>query len=86
MSHDPARALRAIVDWSASEGETALDQPGIDLDDLRAVLDELDRLRAPVPKIPIRGVDFVCEQCGGLHGSKLENGWYRCKGCGYPGQ
>lgn len=41
-------------------------------------------LDKPEPKV--RGVDFDCEECGTRAGSILDNGWYRCKNCGYPGQ
>jgi predicted RNA-binding Zn-ribbon protein involved in translation (DUF1610 family) len=37
-------------------------------------------------KVKQRGVDFPCEECGKEEGSKLDNGFYRCKNCGYPGQ
>lgn len=83
MSRDPARELREAIDNTCC---TTLDRLIKYADDIRAVLDELDQLRAAATPVKVRGVDFACEQCGGLHGSKLENGWYRCKGCGYPGQ
>lgn len=35
-------------------------------------------------RVKQRGVDFPCEGCGKLEGNFLENGWYRCKQCGYP--
>ncbi len=33
-----------------------------------------------------RGVDFPCERCKELGGSVLQEGWYRCLRCGYPGK
>ena len=31
-----------------------------------------------------RGVDYDCEDCGQREGFFLDNGWRRCKKCGYP--
>jgi hypothetical protein len=31
-----------------------------------------------------RGIDFPCENCGGMGEPILADGWYRCRGCGYP--
>jgi hypothetical protein len=36
--------------------------------------------------IPRRGVDFPCEECNSLGGNVIEEGWYRCAKCGYPGK
>jgi hypothetical protein len=38
------------------------------------------------PRYGVRGFDFACESCGKLDGSTLDNGWYRCSACGYPGK
>lgn len=38
------------------------------------------------PDVMIRGVDYACEECSELKGSKLDNGFYRCNNCGYPGK
>lgn len=34
----------------------------------------------------VRGRDFPCEKCHRLDGSVLQNGFYRCRNCGHPGQ
>lgn len=41
-------------------------------------------LEEPVVPRRIRGVDFPCEACGKLAGSLHDNGFWRCKACGYP--
>lgn len=33
-----------------------------------------------------RGVDYPCEECGALDGNTVQNGWQRCRKCGYPSQ
>lgn len=33
-----------------------------------------------------RGVDFPCEACQRRSGSYLEDGWFRCNHCRYPGK
>lgn len=48
-------------------------------DDVRAMWE------AEVPGVQ-RGVTYPCEECGALDGSVLDNGWWRCRRCGYPGQ
>ena len=50
-----------------------------------AALAELARHKEE-KRVKVRGVDFACEECKQLKGSHLENGWYRCNNCGYPGQ
>ena len=49
---------------------------------IRELLAEIINLAGQ--RAPQRGVDFRCEGCGALEGSRFHEGWYRCKRCGYP--
>ena len=37
-------------------------------------------------RIPVRGVDVDCSECGAREGCFWERGFARCRKCGYPGQ
>lgn len=60
-------------------GEVAGDVAEAAVADARVALESTNEPR-------VRGVDFPCEDCGALKGSSLDNGWFRCTNCGYPGQ
>ena len=64
------------------------DKAGVIPEELGIILKEFKNhsLVAEVSKVKQRGVDFPCEDCGALEGSVLDNGWYRCNKCGYPGK
>lgn len=90
MSEGELRALLQelldVVDEKDERGE-----PTIGGDHTGAVnwlLDFAERVRPALEIKPPqrRGVDFPCEKCGKLEGSKLNDGWYRCSACGYPGK
>jgi hypothetical protein len=51
-----------------------------------ALVPHAPHIAGPSTDWKIRGVDFPCENCGQLAGSGLDNGWYRCSACGYPGK
>lgn len=44
------------------------------------------RWRFPRARVRRRGVDFPCEACQRNAGSYLEDGWFRCNHCRYPGK
>jgi hypothetical protein len=69
--------------WSEVVG-ISVDDP----EDFHCALYEAKDVEVPdaPKKIKIRGIDFLCEECETLSGSFLENGFYRCSKCGYPGQ